>query len=211
MSEASSTPDNKKRQKGQRRQEILQSLVKMLEESPGARITTAKLAAEVGVSEAALYRHFPSKTKMFEGLIEFIEDAIFTRIALITKEETPALKQCEMMLSLLLTFVERNPGITRLLTGDALAGETDRLRQRIAQFYDRLETQLKQTLREAELKEGIRPILPVAVAANLLLSAAEGRIAQFVRSEFTRSPTTEWTAQWNVMTDNFFRKTMGAK
>ena len=84
-----------KRQKGQRRQEILESLVKMLEESPGARITTAKLAAEVGVSEAALYRHFPSKTKMFEGLIEFIEDAIFSRINMITKEDTPALKQCE--------------------------------------------------------------------------------------------------------------------
>ena len=205
------TPDNKKRKKGQRRQEILQSLVEMLEKSPGARITTAKLAAEVGVSEAALYRHFPSKTKMFEGLIEFIEETIFSRITLITKDETPALKQCEMILTLLLTFVERNPGFTRLLTGDALAGETDRLRQRIAQLYDRLETQLKQILREAEIKEGIRPILSVSSAANLLLSAAEGRIAQFVRSEFKRSPTDEWPEQWEVMTTNFFRKTMSVK
>jgi len=200
-----------KRKKGQRRQEILQSLVSMLENSPGARITTAKLAAEVGVSEAALYRHFPSKTKMFEGLIEFIEEAVFSRIALITKDETPAIKQCEMILSLLLTFVERNPGITRLLTGDALAGETDRLRQRIAQFYNRLETQLKQILREAEIKEGLRPVLPVATAANLLLSAAEGRIMQFVRSEFTRQPTEDWNEQWEVMTASFFRKTMSAR
>ncbi|MCK5881523.1 MAG: nucleoid occlusion factor SlmA [Sinobacterium sp.] len=207
----SGTPDNKKRKKGQRRQEILQSLVEMLENNPGARITTAKLAAEVGVSEAALYRHFPSKTKMFEGLIDFIDEAIFSRIALITKDGTPAIKQCEMILSLLLTFVERNPGITRLLTGDALAGETDRLRQRIAQLYDRLETQLKQILREAEMKEGIRPVLPVNSAANLLLSAAEGRIAQFVRSEFKRAPTDGWSEQWDVMTANFFRKTMGAK
>ncbi len=204
-------PAPKKRVKGQRRQEILQSLVEMLENSPGARITTAKLAAEVGVSEAALYRHFPSKSKMFEGLIEFIEEAIFSRIALIIKDDTPAIKQCEMILSLLLTFVERNPGITRLLTGDALAGETDRLRLRIAQLYDRLETQLKQTLREAEIKESIRPVLPVATAANLLLSAAEGRIAQFVRSEFKRSPTEDWSAQWEVMTSNFFRKTMSVK
>ncbi|MCK5881304.1 MAG: nucleoid occlusion factor SlmA [Sinobacterium sp.] len=204
-------PETKKRKKGQRRQEILQSLVEMLENNPGGRITTAKLAAEVGVSEAALYRHFPSKTKMFEGLIDFIDEAIFSRISLITKDDTPAIKQCEMILSLLLTFVERNPGITRLLTGDVLAGETDRLRQRIAQLYDRLETQLKQTLREAEIKEGIRPVLPVSDAANLLLSAAEGRIAQFVRSEFKRSPTEGWSAQWEVMTTNFFRKTMSAK
>ncbi|NRA42972.1 MAG: nucleoid occlusion factor SlmA [Pseudomonadales bacterium] len=199
------------RQKGQRRQEILQSLVSMLEQSPGARITTAKLAAEVGVSEAALYRHFPSKSKMFEGLIEFIEEAIFSRITLIQQEDKPAIKQCEMMLSLLLTFVERNPGITRLLTGDALAGETERLRERIAQFYNRLETQLKQTLREAEMREGLRPVLPVADAANLLLSAAEGRIMQFVRSDFQRPPTAGWHAQWEVLSHGFFRKTMSLK
>lgn len=201
---------SKPRQKGERKQQILECLAKMLEDSPGGKITTAKLAETVGVSEAALYRHFPSKTKMFEGLIEFIEDAIFSRVALITKEEVPAIKQCENILSLLLLFVERNPGITRLLTGDILTGETDRLRQRITQFYDRLETQLKQILREAELKEGLRPVLPVGNAANLLLAAAEGRISQFVRSEFKRQPTEMWQEQWQQLTQGFFRKTMAS-
>lgn len=198
------------RPKGQRKQEILQALAKMLEDRPGGKITTAKLASNVGVSEAALYRHFPSKTKMFEGLIEFVEEAIFSRINLIIKDGQPAIKQCENILSLLLTFVERNPGITRILTGDALTGETDRLRKRIAQFYDRIETQLKQILREAEMREGLRPVLTVNSAANLLLASAEGRIIQFVRSEFRRSPTEMWTEQWQLLTHGFFRKTMSA-
>ena len=201
---------SKIKQRGERRQQILETLAKMLEDSPGARITTAKLAENVGVSEAALYRHFPSKTKMFEGLIEFIEEAIFSRITLILKEEASSIRQCEKILTLLLAFVERNPGITRLLTGDALTGETDRLRIRIAQFYDRLESQLKQILREAEMREGIRPVLPLNSAANLLLATAEGRISQFVRSEFKRPPTEEWPAQWALLTNGFFRKTMSA-
>lgn len=202
---------SKIKQRGERRQQILETLAAMLEDSPGERITTAKLAAKVGVSEAALYRHFPSKTKMFEGLIEFIEDAIFSRISVIISEEPSALRQCEKILTLLLAFVDKNPGITRLLTGDALAGETERLRHRIAQFYDRVETQLKQILREAEMREGIRPVLPISTAANLLLACAEGRISQFVRSEFKRSPTAEWPEQWAVLTNGFFRKTMSAQ
>jgi len=175
-----------------RRHQILEALAHMLEQSPGERITTAGLAKQVGVSEAALYRHFPSKTKMFEGLIEFIEEAIFSRVNLIVGEETSAAARCEKILTLLLAFAERNPGISRLLTGDALAGETDRLRQRIAQFYDRLEMQLRQIMKEAELREGVRPVMPVNIAANLLMAAAEGRIMQFVRSEFKRSPTENW-------------------
>lgn len=201
---------SKMKQRGARRQEILETLAKMLEESPGARITTAKLAESVGVSEAALYRHFPSKTKMFEGLIEFIEETIFSRVTLIMKEELTAMRQCEKILTLLLGFVEKNPGITRLLTGDALTGETDRLRIRIAQFYDRLETQIRQILREAEIREGIRPVLPVNSASNLLMAAAEGRISQFVRSEFRRSPTENWQEQWAQITNGFFRKTMSS-
>lgn len=201
---------SKMKQRGARRQEILETLAKMLEESPGARITTAKLAESVGVSEAALYRHFPSKTKMFEGLIEFIEETIFSRVTLIMKEELTAMRQCEKILTLLLGFVEKNPGITRLLTGDALTGETDRLRIRIAQFYDRLETQIRQILREAEIREGIRPVLPVNSASNLLMAAAEGRISQFVRSEFKRSPTENWQEQWAQITNGFFRKTMSS-
>lgn len=194
--------------KSSRRQQILEALAHMLEVSPGERITTARLAKEVGVSEAALYRHFPSKSKMFEGLIEFIEETVFSRISLIITEEHQGIVRCEKMLSLLLAFAERNPGITRIMTGDALAGETDRLRVRMAQFFDRLEVQLKQTLREAEIREGIRPNVPIAIAANLLMAAAEGRICQFVRSEFKRKPTENWQEQWPVLTDGFFRKSL---
>ena len=189
-----------------RRQQILEALAHMLEVSPGERITTARLAKEVGVSEAALYRHFPSKNKMFEGLIEFIEETIFSRVSLIIREEPLALSRCEKILGLLLTFTERNPGLTRILTGDALAGETDRLRARVVQFYDRLETQIKQILRDAELQEGVRPVVPNASAANLLLATAEGRISQFVRSEFKRKPTEGWQDQWVVLTTGFFQE-----
>ncbi len=188
-----------------RRDAILQSLAHMLEATPGGRITTAALAANVGVSEAALYRHFPSKAKMFEGLIEFIEDTLFTRIGRIREEETGASTQCEQILTLLLAFCERNPGITRLLTGDALTGETDRLRGRVQQLFDRLETELRQVLRNAELREGLRTELPAALAANLLLAAAEGRMTQYVRSEFRRAPTEFWSEQWRVLTGAFFR------
>lgn len=190
-----------------RRQEILEALAAMLEANPGERITTARLAAAVGVSEAALYRHFPSKAKMFEGLIEFVEETIFSRVSLIVTEETSALARCQKILTLLLGFTERNPGITRILTGDALAGETERLRARVIQFYDRLETQLRQILRDAELREHQRTAVPVNTAANLLLSAAEGRISQFVRSEFKRRPTENWDDQWRLMTGSFFRAT----
>lgn len=189
-----------------RRQQILESLAQMLEASPGSRITTAALAREVGVSEAALYRHFPSKSKMFEGLIEFIEEALFSRINLILAEDIHSLARCEKILTLLLTFCERNPGITRVLTGDALLGETERLRVRVAQLFERLETQIKQVLRESELREGLRPNLPVAAAANLLLATASGRIAQFVRSEFKRPPTEFWQEQWPVLTQGLMRE-----
>jgi len=123
----------------QRRQQILEALAQMLEANPGDRITTAGLARQVGVSEAALYRHFPSKSKMFEGLIEFIEDTLFSRIKIILNEEPTAALRCEKMLLLLLAFTDRNPGITRILTGDALAGETERLHHRVAQLFDRFE------------------------------------------------------------------------
>ena len=164
-----------------------------------------RLAKQVGVSEAALYRHFPSKSKMFEGLIEFIEETLFSRVNIILAEESTAASRCEKMLSLLLTFTERNPGITRILTGDALAGETDRLHARVAQLYDRFETQLKQVLREAEMREGLRPVLPINTAANLLLAAAEGRISQYVRSGFQRAPTEAWDDQWALLINGFFR------
>jgi TetR/AcrR family transcriptional regulator len=191
--------------KSQRRQQILESLAHMLEANPGNRITTAGLARQVGVSEAALYRHFPSKSKMFEGLIEFIEETLFSRVAIILNEEQTAAQRCEKMLMLLLAFTERNPGITRILTGDALAGETERLHQRVAQLFDRFETQLKQVIREAEMREGLRPQIPLPAAANLLMSAAEGRISQYVRSGFQRSPTADWAQQWDLLMQGFFR------
>nr|WP_298414955.1 nucleoid occlusion factor SlmA [uncultured Halomonas sp.] len=185
--------------KQSRRDQILQALALMLEEDSGKRITTASLARQVGVSEAALYRHFPSKARMFEGLIEFIEESLFERIRLILDETSDALPRCQRILTLLLGFAEKNPGLCRLLNGDALIGETARLRTRMNQLFERLETQLKQILREAELREGLRPALLVSSAANLLLALAEGRIGQYVRSDFKRLPTSNWDEQWHVI------------
>ena len=186
-------------QTGSRKQQILQALATMLEQSPGGRITTAGLARQVGVSEAALYRHFPSKAKMYEALIEFIEDTIFSRISIILGEETSTAARTQQIIHLLLTVSERNPGITRILTGDPLAGESERLRIRVMQFFDRFETQLKQVLREAEIRDGQRLHLDVQSAANLILSSAEGKISQFVRSNFQRPPTSEWNEQWEIL------------
>lgn len=179
-----------------RRDQILQSLALMLENDPGARITTAKLASAVGVSEAALYRHFPSKAKMFEGLIAFIEETLFSRITLILKDTSSASERCEKTMTLILGFAEKNPGMCRLLSGDALAGETDRLRQRIHQVFDRIELQFKQVLREAEVREGLIPQRSPAALANLLTAVVEGRIRQYVRTEFTTKPTEYWDQQW---------------
>ena len=198
------TATNETQKKPSRKDQILQSLATILEQSPGQRITTAGLAKHVGVSEAALYRHFPSKAKMFEALIEFIENTIFSRITQIMSEEMQADKRCEMILGLILTFSERNPGITRILTGDPLAGETERLRQRVTQLFDRIEAQLRQIIREMPLRGEQKTSTDPIVAANLLLSLVEGRIGQYVRSNFERKPTTEWDAQWQVIREGLF-------
>ncbi len=187
-----------------RKEQILQALATMLEQSPGGRITTARLAAQVGVSEAALYRHFPSKARMFEGLIEFIEETVFTRITRILREQPAPDLRCEAVIRLLLTFAERNPGISRILTGDPLVGETERLRTRNAQLFERLETQLKQILREGEFA-GLAVQGDVTIAANLLLSIAEGRIHQFVRSDFERLPAAGWADQWALLSAAIFK------
>ena len=186
-------------QKPSRRQQILEALAHELEINPGERITTAGLARAVGVSEAALYRHFPSKAKMFEGLIEFIEESIFGLINRILKEQGSALKRSEAIFSLLLGFAEKNPGLIRILSGDALTGETERLRLRVSQFYERLETQLKQVLREGEMNGELKFNVPVQSLANLLLAMIEGRMIQFVRSGFKRSPMEGWNNQWVVL------------
>jgi len=198
------TVTNEEQKKPSRKEQILQSLATILEQSPGGRITTAGLAKHVGVSEAALYRHFPSKAKMFEALIEFIENTIFPRINQIMNEEMEADKRCEKILGLILTFCERNPGITRILTGDPLAGETERLRQRVTQLFDRIEAQLRQIIREMPIRGQQKTSTDPVVGANLLLSLAEGRIGQYVRSDFERKPTTEWDAQWQVVREGLF-------
>ncbi len=185
-----------KKDRNNRRQQILESLALMLEKSPGARITTAKLAKEVGVTEAALYRHFPSKGKMFEGLIEFVEESVFSRINRIMQEDTTSQVKIEAILTLVLAFADKNPGICRILMGDALAGEKDRLRTRVSQFFERLEAQIKRILREAAIREGKRSTLVASKASNLLVAIVEGRIHQFVRTEFKQSPLEGWNEQW---------------
>jgi TetR/AcrR family transcriptional regulator len=188
-----------------RSQDILQALALMLESSRG-RITTAALASELGCSEAALYRHFPSKTKMFEGLIEFIEETIFARVGGILNDEPDAINQCYRIISLTLAFAEKNPGISRLLNSDALAGENERLQQRVAQLFNRLETQLKQLLREAELSQKLDIKPSITIAVDLMMSLLEGKISQFVRSEFKQLPTTHWQQQWLALSDTIFGK-----
>jgi len=179
-----------------RRQAILQALAEMLEQAPHKKITTAALAKEVGVSEAALYRHFPSKARIYESLIDFIEETLFSRINVIIKDAPDTQERCRMIIALLLNFSEKNPGLSRILTGDALTGETERLHTRVNQLFARIESQIKQVLREGELRENCRTSLPASAAAELLLVIAEGKIRQFVRTNFTCLPTTHWQEQW---------------
>jgi len=192
--------------KPSRRLQILEALAHELEVNPGERITTAGLARAVGVSEAALYRHFPSKAKMFEGLIEFIEESVFGLVNKILKDESSAIKRCEKIFSLMLGFSERNPGLSRILGGDILTGETERLRLRINQFFERLETQVKQILREGEMNKEIILPVPVQAQSNLLVAFVEGRIVQFVRSEFKRSPLEHWDKQWLMLSHLLMEK-----
>lgn len=179
-----------------RKEDILHALAKMLEGQPGQRITTAKLAAEVGVSEAALYRHFPSKARMFEGLIDYIESTIFTQINLIKAQQKQTFSRIEHILYFLLGFAEQNPGITRILTGDALLGENERLQIRIEHVFSKLESQVKQVLREKPILDGDKLTLDESIVANLLLAYVEGRMSQFVRSQFQKKPTQHFNVQW---------------
>jgi TetR/AcrR family transcriptional regulator len=186
-------------QKLNRKQQILECLAHMLQTSAGQRITTAKLAAEVGVSEAALYRHFPSKARMFEGLIEFIEESIFSRVNLILTDHKEALIRCHHILHVLLIFAERNPGMCRILAGDALMGENERLRARVNQFFEKLESQFKQVLRERKLREGKGFTISEQALANILMAYAEGKINQYVRSDFTKKPSNDFNEQWQFL------------
>ncbi len=188
--------------KTNRKQQILECLALMLENNNGQRITTAKLAAQVGVSEAALYRHFPSKARMFEGLIEYIEETIFSRINMILADHKETLVRCHHILHVLLVFAERNPGMCRILSGDALMGENERLRTRINQLFEKLETQFKQVLRERKLREGKSFSVSEQALANLLSAYAEGKISQYVRSGFTKKPSQDFNEQWQFLMAN---------
>ena len=190
--------------RGQRKQEILEALVSMLEHNAGSKITTAALAAQVGVSEAALYRHFPSKARMFDNLFDFIEDALFSRIPHILSSPHVTEEKCRLIMELVLQFIERNPGIARLLTGDALVGEHERLRGRTQQIFARLETQFKQLLREAELQENFRTCQPVGITADLLMRLVDGKLLVFVRSGFSAQPSEHWSQHWSLLSQSLF-------
>jgi len=173
---------------GERKNQILQVLAEMLEKPQAEKITTAALAARLDVSEAALYRHFASKAQMFEGLIEFIEQTLFSLINKITAEEPDGMRQLDAILSLLLGFAQKNPGMTRVLIGDALVHENERLQTRINQLHDRIEATLRQALRIAVTQQEAPAQLDTNATANLLLAFVVGRWHQFAKSGFKRSP-----------------------
>jgi TetR/AcrR family transcriptional regulator len=184
---------------GERKLQILQVLAEMLQDPKGEKITTAALAERLDVSEAALYRHFASKAQMYEGLIEFIENSLFSVINQITTEEQNGLKQARAILGLLLSFAEKNPGMTRVLIGDVLMNENPRLQARINQLHDRLESTLKQSLRIAATEEAAAPTEDLGAQANLMLSFVVGRWHQYAKSSFKRKPSEMFDHQWPLL------------
>lgn len=184
---------------GERRAQILQILAEMLEAPQAEKITTAGLAARVEVSEAALYRHFASKAQMYEGLIEFIEQALFSYINKIVHEEGDGLRQARAIVQLLLGFTEKNRGLARVLIGEALVNENARLQARVNQLLDRVEASLKQSLRIAASQGTLPAESDAAGSANLLLGWVQGRWQQFVKSGFQRTPLALWESQWAML------------
>ena len=198
--EEGSVPTRKRPKPGERRIQILQTLASMLEQPGAERITTAALAAKLDVSEAALYRHFASKAQMFEGLIEFIESSVFTLVNQIGEREEQALVQVRKVLTVLLQFGEKNPGMTRVMVGDALVFENDRLLTRMNQFFDRIESQLRQSLRSAaEAAGSVTPTVDANAQASVLTAFAVGRLQRYARSGFKRSPTEHLDAALNLL------------
>ena len=206
--ELSPTPDSpvateasaggRKRPKpGERRVQILQALAMMLEQPGAERVTTAGLAARLEVSEAALYRHFASKAQMFEGLIEFIEQSVFSLVNQIQERDAgngsaagSGARQAARIVAMLIQFAEKNPGMTRVMVGDALVYENERLQQRMNQFFDKIESTLKQSLRGAGESDGsATPTVDAQVRASMLTAFVVGRLQRFARSGFRRSPS----------------------
>jgi TetR/AcrR family transcriptional regulator len=176
------------RAKGERKLEILKALAQMLEAPKWEKITTAALAERLGVSEAALYRHFASKAQMYEGLIQFIEESVFTLANKITEDEADGRKQAEKLIEMLLAFAEKNPGMVRVMTGDALVGEHERLQARMNQFFDRFETTLKQSFRSASDGDATGH-------AGALLRYSLGCLHQFAKSGFSKKPNETFSMQ----------------
>ncbi len=174
---------------GERKTQILQLIATMLENPKGEKITTAALAARLEVSEAALYRHFASKAQMYEGLIEFIESSIFGLINRITAAEAEGLKQVHAIVSMLMAFAAQNPGMTRVLIGDALVGENERLQVRINALVDKIEASLKQSLRIAITQGTMPEAIDAGAQSNALVCYVLGRWHQFAKSGFRKNPT----------------------
>ncbi|MDP1968229.1 MAG: nucleoid occlusion factor SlmA [Burkholderiaceae bacterium] len=199
---AEDAPATRKRPKpGERRVQILQALATMLEQPGAERITTASLAARLEVSEAALYRHFASKAQMYEGLIEFIEQTVFSLINQISeRERAPDTQQARAMVTMLMQFAEKNPGLSRVMVGDALVFENERLQQRMNQLFDKIEATLKHSLRDATLVSGsATPTVDAQVRASVLLAFVVGRLQRFARSGFKRLPSEHLEASLALM------------
>jgi TetR/AcrR family transcriptional regulator len=194
-------PARRKRPKpGERRVQILQTLASMLEQPGAERVTTAALAAKLGVSEAALYRHFASKAQMFEGLIDFIESSVFTLVNQIVEREPAGSAQARKILTVVLQFGEKNPGMTRVMVGDALVFEHERLLVRINQFFDRIESQLRQSLRQAADASGsVTPTVDANAQSSVLASFTVGRLQRYARSGFRRVPTEHLDAALDLL------------
>jgi TetR/AcrR family transcriptional regulator len=186
FSEEKEASGRKRPRPGERRLQILQTLATMLEQSSTERVTTASLAAKIGVSEAALYRHFASKAQMFEGLIEFVEQSVIGLIRQVTDREPAGPQQAARIVALLLQFAEKNPGMSRVMVGDALVLEHERLQERINLLFDKIEAQLRQSLKDAD---SATPTADAQVMASVLVAFLQGRLQRFARSGFKRLPS----------------------
>ncbi len=185
---------------GERRVQILQALAAMLEQPGSERITTAALAARLDVSEAALYRHFASKAQMFEGLIEFIEQSVFSLVNQIAERESDPAVRARRLIVMVLQFGEKNPGMTRVMVGDALVFENDRLQERMNQFFDKLESSLKQSVRDAASANGAAtPTVDAQVRASVVTAFMVGRLQRFARSGFKRLPSEHLDASLAIL------------
>jgi TetR/AcrR family transcriptional regulator len=198
--DAAESSTRKRPKPGERRVQILQALATMLEQPGAERVTTAALAAKLDVSEAALYRHFASKAQMFEGLIEFVEQTVFGLVNQITERETQPAARLAKITTMLLQFGEKNPGMTRVMVGDALVFENERLQQRMNQLFDKLESSFKQSLREAADAAGsATPSVDAQARASALTAFCIGRLHRFARSGFKRMPTEHLEASLAVL------------